>query len=79
MSVAIWRLGQLTISLIRRNSPKVGSLQDLDRRRRLWRWSIFLLRRLQFEEQLPALGGYEATVGKGIDDAFDAPDVTGVG
>ena len=52
---------------------------DLDRRRRLWRWSIFLPRRLQFDEQLPALRGYEATVGKGIDDTFNAPDVTGVG
>ena len=49
---------------------------DLDRRRRLWRWSIFLPRRLQFDEQLPALRGYEATVGKGIDDTFNAPDVT---
>ena len=52
---------------------------DLDRRRRLWRWSIFFPRRLQFDEQLPALRGYEAAVGKGIDDTFNAPDVTGVG
>mgnify|MGYP001332243290 CR=1 FL=1 len=51
---------------------------DLDRRRRLWRWSIFLPRRLQFDEQLPALRGYEATVGKSIDDTFNAPEVGAV-
>ena len=79
MSVAIWHLGQLTISLIRRNSPKVGSLHGPRPASQIVALVNFLLRRLQFEEQLPALGGYEATVGKGIDDTFNAPDVTGVG
>ena len=58
---------------------KSGHCTDLDWRRRLWRWSIFLLRRREFEEQLATVGGHQSAVGQGSDHGLSVPDVRAVG